>query len=95
MFLFFVTMINAFVNEDGGPFAFTLIVSSGFASICCFTITLLMSFQSGKVGFAIFSIVFLITMIYFQICLLAPAMRFLRTANIVQEYPVNDPDSGD
>lgn len=90
-FAFFAVLVIAFANEDDGPFVFILTISFGFASIVCFGIALLFSFLSGKVIMALVSAVFLLIIIYFQICILAPVIRILGTANVVQERPIIKP----
>ena len=84
-FGFFAVLVTAFANEDDGPFMFLLTISFGFASIVCFGIAVLFSFVSGKVISGLVSAVFLIVIIYFQICILAPVIRILGNSNDVQE----------
>ena len=91
-FGFFAVLVTAFANEDDGPFVFLLAISFGFASIVCFGIALLFSLLSGKVIIGLVSAVFLIVIIYFQICILAPAIRTLGNSNDVQERTMSKPD---
>lgn len=84
-FGFFAVLVTAFANEDDGPSMFLLTISFGFASIVCFGIAVLFSFVSGKVISGLVSAVFLIVIIYFQICILAPVIRILGNSNDVQE----------